>query len=141
MKQPAASMDRPINAFRSAVALLDKCLDAAALLARSHDQRHGCGFTADHVTSLATALFRRATQDRYQTSREDIVKALAFPGSLPDARKRHGPVRNPEGIEGVRISGERRESLLDSVRRPPPSVHPLVRHGPNPTHPKPWPSP
>ena len=87
MKQPAASMDRPVNAFRSAVALLDKCLDAAALLARCHDQRHGCCSTADHVASLAIALFRRATQDRYQPSREDIVKTLASLGSLPDPRK------------------------------------------------------
>jgi len=87
MKQPAALMDRPINAFRSAVALLDKCLDAATLLARSHDQRRGCGFTGDYVTSLAIALFRRATQDRYQPSREDIVKTLASLGGLPDARK------------------------------------------------------
>ena len=64
------------NAFRAAVALMDKCLDAASLLSRSKADRHGLSFTADHVTSIALALFRGATREGYVPSREDIVKTL-----------------------------------------------------------------
>ena len=66
----------PPNAFRTAVALMDKCLDAASLLSRSKADRHGFSFTADHVTSIAVALFRGAVREGYQPDREDIVKTL-----------------------------------------------------------------
>ena len=89
MKGTSNQTSESPNPFRAAVALMDKCLDAASLLSWSKADRHGLSFTADHATSIAVALFRGAVREGYQPDREDIVKTLTSLSrfSSPDAGK------------------------------------------------------